>query len=150
MGDLSAGKPQWKAHFIIGLIFTIQTFLKWETGIDFNGKDLLSGPWNSTSFSRGVLGLCGGLLLYFSWFRWKFETRGVIPVIQKWNNPRLSLRKLFATGVTILIIGNLIGNNFSQISPGPAGLLLTLIGLLMCLQSGYIWLITEGPLLEEE
>ena len=150
MGDLSKEKPEWKLGLVIGLILLIQTFIKWETGIDLNGKDLLSGPWDSTSFSRGVLGLFGGLLVYFSWFRWKFETKGIVPIIGRWKNPKLGLRRLLIFGVLVVFIGNIVGNSFSHFSPGPAGLLLTLIGLLMCLQAGYIWLITEGPLTEEE
>ena len=150
MGDLSSEKPQWNLFLILGLVLIFQSFIKWKTGIDLNGKDLLAGPWDSISFSRGVLGLFGGLLVYSAWFRWKFEIKGVVPTLERWNNPKIGLRKLLISGVTVIILGNIIGNYFSNISPGPAGLLLTLIGSLMCLQSGYIWLITEGPLGEEE
>ena len=150
MGDLSNEKPEWKLGLIIGLILMLQTFIKWETGIDLDGKDILSGPWDSISFSRGILGLIGGLIVYFSWFKWKFQIKGVVPTIERWNDPKTGLRKLFIFGTLIVLLGNIVGNTFSNFSPGPAGLLLTLIGLLMCLQSGYIWLITEGPLTEEE
>ena len=150
MGNLSSENPQWHLFLILGFVLILQSFIKWETGIDLNGKDLLSGPWNSVSFSRGVFGLCGGLFVYFAWFRWKFGIKGVVPTLEIWDNPKVALRKLLISGITVIILGNIIGNYFSNISPGPAGLLLTLIGSLMCIQSGYIWLITEGPLGEEE
>ena len=34
--------------------------------------------------------------------------------------------------------------------PEPAGLLLTLVGVLALMNGGYVWLITSGPLADEE
>jgi hypothetical protein len=36
------------------------------------------------------------------------------------------------------------------LAPEPAGLLLMLVGVLALMNGGYVWLITSGPLLEEE
>ena len=41
------------------------------------------GPWDSASFTRGVLGLTGLIMLYIAWFRYTFGIYGVAPTVDR-------------------------------------------------------------------
>ena len=63
--------PEWRLLATFGIICLVQTFL-----------DLTpAGPWDSRSFSRGIIGLIGLVSIYISWFRFTFQQKGLIPTI---------------------------------------------------------------------
>ena len=108
-----------------------------------------TGPWNSESFSRGLFGLVGGLMLYISWYRHTFGVWGVIPALNMWAQPNTSVRVLAAVGFAFVFTSNAINHIFDS-SPAPLTMLILLMGLLMLLTSTYAWLVFEGPLADEE
>ena len=110
-----------------------------------------SGPWDSPSFTRGVLGLLGLVLLYLAWFKQTFGFIGVAPTVHRWRSPATSGLQVVVFGLVCLVATRAIrlvdGDGFV---PEPAGLLLTLVGVLALMNGGYVWLITSGPLADEE
>ena len=132
--------PPWQGLAIIGVLLVAQTFT------DYGWK----GPWNDVSFTQGILGLLGGVLLYLAWFRWHFKLHGLLPTINRWKDPEKGMRMLALTGVITFIAAWIVGNPLSDLFPEPSGLLLGLVGLLMLLQSTYAWLMLKGILYEEE
>jgi len=108
-----------------------------------------TGPWGSESFTRGLFGLAGGLMLYISWYRHAFGVWGVIPAMQMWTQPKSSIRVLAAVGLAFIFTAIAIGQLVESL-PDPMAMLIMLIGLLILLTSGYAWLVFEGPLSDEE
>ena len=108
-----------------------------------------TGPWNSESFSRGLFGLAGGLMLYISWYRHTFGVWGAIPALNMWTQPKSSVRVLAAVGFAFVFTSNAI-THFFESAPAPLTMLILLMGLLMLLTSTYAWLVFEGPLADEE
>ena len=108
-----------------------------------------TGPWNSESFTRGIFGLVGGLMLYVSWYRHTFGVWGVTPALQMWTQPKSSTRVLAAVGFAFIFTAIAIGQWVESL-PDPMAMLIMLIGLLILLTSGYAWLVFEGPLSDEE
>lgn len=110
-----------------------------------------AGPWNSPSFSRGVFGLLGLCLLYIAWFKRTFGFYGVAPTVDRWQSPETSWLHVVVFGLACLVVTRIIrvvdGNGFF---PEPAGLLLALVGVLALMNGAYVWLITSGPLTDEE
>jgi hypothetical protein len=106
------------------------------------------GPWGQESFSRGVFGLVGALLLYIGWYRGTFGVWGLIPALVMWSEPQRSIRDLTAFGIAMVIASRLIGQ--LGFVPEPTGLLLMLFGLLSLLMAAYAWLVLEGPLADPE
>ena len=128
--------PPWRELFGMGFLLLILTFFPgWAP----------AGPWGEQSFTRGLIGLIGGSMVYVAWYRYTFNTTGIIPSVSMWVEPTRSIPRLALLG-TILVIGsNLIGQ-YLEFVPIPFTLIMTLIGLLMLLLSGYAWLVLEGPL----
>ena len=123
----------------LGLALVISTFISgWAP----------DGPWGSESFTRGIFGLAGGVLLYLAWYRQKFGLWGVIPALSMWSNPLASMRILAALGVALFFCSYLIGTIDSL--PAPMSLILLLCSLLILLTSAYAWVVFEGPLSDEE
>jgi len=123
----------------LGLILVISTFISgWAP----------DGPWGSESFTRGLFGLVGGVLLYLAWYRHKFALWGVIPALSMWSNPHVSTRILAALGVALFFCSYLLGTMDSI--PAPISLILLLCSLLILLTSAYAWFVFEGPLSDEE
>ena len=108
-----------------------------------------TGPWDSESFTRGLFGLVGGLMLYISWYRHTFGVWGVIPALQMWTQPKSSTRVLAAVGIAFIFTASAIGQTLETL-PDALAMLIMLIGLLILLTSGYAWLVFEGPLGDEE
>ena len=110
----------------------------------------VQGPWNSPSFSRGVVGLFGIILLYFAWYLFTFGFIGIVPSQTMWKNPHQSTKIVFLVGVWFLIIAQIVQTSlFVDIAPEPTGLILTFIGLLTIFNSAYVTL-SQGALSEEE
>ncbi len=110
-----------------------------------------AGPWDSPSFSRGVFGLLGLCLLYIAWFKRTFGFYGVAPTVDRWQSPETSWLHVVVFGLACLVVTRIIrvvdGNGFF---PEPAGLLIALVGVLALMNGAYVWLITSGPLADEE
>ena len=105
------------------------------------------GPWNDSTFTSGSLGLIGLMLLYLAWFRLTFETNGVVPTMDLWKDPE-GLLHVIGVGLVILGIAYAVGR--IDFFPEPAGLILSLIGLLTTTNGVYVWMSTAGPLSSEE
>ena len=130
-------KQEAKIFGIFGLLLVAQTFLDFAP----------AGPWDSRSFSRGVVGLLGVLLLYLSWFRFTFDKKGVAPVVTLWKNPKSSSTTVIMFGFICLVFTKFIVNSkIGESFPQPAGLVITFIGLLAIANGIYVWLISAGPL----
>ena len=134
-------KQEAKIFGIVGFLLVAQTFL-----------DLApAGPWDSRSFSRGVLGLSGLVLVYVSWFRFTFDRKGIAPVVTLWENPKSTSTTVIVFGLICLVFTKFIVNSsVGDTFPQPSGLIITLIGLLAISNGAYVWLITAGPLAIDE
>ena len=117
-----------------------------QTFTDFGWK----GPWNDVSFTQGSLGLVGGILLYLAWFRWHFKMDGLIPTLDRWENPHKGMITLFICTILMCIFTTLVGGPLSEYFPRPSGMILGLISLLMILQLIYAWLNFNNYFSEEE
>ena len=143
MGESKSNQemPEWKHFFAIGLLLVGQSWFDLAPG----------GPWESRSFSRGVIGLVGLSMVYLAWFRVTFNRSDrIVPSLDLWTNPEESLPKLAATGITFVIGAWFVGNMAPDQFPAPTGLLLNLFGMLMLLQSLYVWMVISGPLNDED
>ena len=109
------------------------------------------GPWDSSSFTRGALGLVGLVLIYLAWFNHTFGKMGVAPTVNRWNTPETTWLQVVVFGLVCLVVTRIIRwMDTGGFVPEPAGLLLGLIGFLAFMNGLYVWLITNGPLNEEE
>ena len=88
------------------------------------------------------------ILLYLAWFRLTFETKGVVPTLDLWKDPEGTSILVIITGLVFLGIAYAIGR--IDFFPGPAGLVMSLLGLLVTTNGVYVWLSTAGPLSSEE
>jgi len=128
--------PEWRAHAAVGALLLLDTLVL---------RYAPTGPWDSDSFSLGVIGLTGLGLLYVAWYRCTFKRRGLIPWLDLWQDPVSSSSKVLAAGVTIITAGWILGNHLQEQVPDPSGLILILIGLLMLINGAYVKL-SIGPL----
>ena len=87
------------------------------------------------------------LLLYLAWFRITFEVKGVVPTMNLWKDPEKTSSIVILTGLAILGIAYAVGR--LEFFPEPAGLVLSLVGLLVTTNGVYVWLSTAGPLKEQ-
>lgn len=110
----------------------------------------IEGPWNSPSFTRGVIGLLGLTSLYFAWFGQTFGRFGIVPSQSMWKNPKKSSGHVFLFGCALLLLTQLFQTqSLIDRVPEPAGLLLTFIACLAILNATYVRL-SLGVLSEEE
>jgi hypothetical protein len=122
--------PDWRIYFFLGSMLLINTiFIK----ISF------SWPWDSESFTLGVMGLIGLTMWYISWYRFTFKRRGLVPWLDLWQNPESSAKKLFLFSFTILMISYLLGRD-QLFFPAPTSLIFSLIALLTFIQATYVLL----------
>ena len=92
--------PEWRNYFFLGLVLLVNTiFIK----ISF------SWPWDSESFTLGVMGLIGLTMLYISWYRFTFKRRGLVPWMDLWKNPETSSKKLLLFSIFTLILSYFLG-----------------------------------------
>lgn len=132
--------PEWRAHAGIGIILLLDTLIL---------KLAPTGPWDSESFSLGVIGLTGLTLLYVAWYRLTFQRKGLVPWMDLWKDPERSSRSVIAAGMAIIAAAWLAGNVVEEAVPKPAGLILTLVGLLVLLNGIYVYL-SVGALSDTE
>lgn len=112
---------------------------------------LPAGPWLDASFSRGMSGLLGLSLLYLSWFEFVFKEPGIVPTIAKWKNPESTWKTVVAVGLFVVGLSWISGNTgIGDDLPEPSAMLLMLIGLLISYTGFYAYLVTKGPLKNEE
>jgi hypothetical protein len=122
--------PEWRNYFFLGLILLVNTiFIK----ISF------SWPWDSESFTLGVMGLIGLTMLYISWYRFTFKRRGLVPWMDLWKNPETSSKKLLLFSIFTLILSYFLGKN-QLFFPDPTSLIFSLIALLTLIQATYVYL----------
>jgi len=131
-------KAEWRIFAAAGIILVGLTFT------DISPK----GPWEDSTFTSGALGLAGMILLYLALFRVTFEKPGVVPTLDLWKDPESSSKLVITTGLVILGIAYAIGR--IDFFPEPAGLVMSLVGLLVTTNGLYVWLSTAGPLSTEE
>ena len=122
--------PEWRNYFFLGLVLLLNTiFIK----ISF------SWPWDSESFTLGVMGLIGLTMLYISWYRFTFKRRGLVPWMDLWKNPETSSKKLLLFSIFTLILSYFLGKN-QVFFPDPTSLIFSLIALLTLIQATYVYL----------
>jgi len=127
-------KAEWRVFAAIGTILVAITFTDWSP----------EGPWDDSTFTSGSLGLTGIILLYLAWFRLTFGTKGVVPTMNLWKDPEGTSSTVIGVGLVILGIAYAVGR--IDLFPEPAGLILSLIGLLVSTNGVYVWMSTAGPL----
>ena len=132
--------PEWRAHAAAGALLLLDTLTLGYAP---------AGPWDTPSFSLGVIGLTGIVLLYVAWYRFTFKRRGLIPWLDLWQDPAGSSKKVIIAGVATITLAWVLGNPLQEQMPDPSGLILTLIGLLMLLNGIYVKL-SIGPLADSE
>ena len=122
--------PEWRNYFFLGLVLLVNTiFIK----ISF------SWPWDSESFTLGVMGLIGLTMLYISWYRFTFKRRGLVPWMDLWKNPETSSKKLLLFSIFTQIFSYFLGKN-QLFFPDPTSLIFSLIALLTLIQATYVYL----------
>ena len=132
--------PEWRAHAAAGALLLLDTLALGYAP---------AGPWDAASFSLGVIGLTGMVLLYVAWYRFTFKRPGLIPWLDLWQDPAGSSKKVIIAGVATIALAWVLGNPLQEQMPDPSGLILTLIGLLMLLNGIYVKL-SIGPLADSE
>ena len=134
-------QPEWRWLALIGMFGIIQTFF------DFTPE----GPWESKSFSRGVLGLSGICFLYVSWFRFTFKKKNLIPTLEIWQQPESTWLNVLIFGILCYVFVIIINSfDLKQYFPETTGMIVLLIGTLSILNSIYVWLVICGPLRKAE
>ena len=124
------------APAIIGSLLLLNTMI---LGISF------PGPWDSESFTLGIIGMTGLGFWYVSWYRFTFNRKGLIPWLDNCDNPEQSSKQVLAVGVFTIVLSWAAGNPLQEYLPDPTGLVLLLIGLLISL-SGIYSMLALGPL----
>jgi hypothetical protein len=132
--------PEWRAHAAAGALLLLDTLALGYAP---------AGPWDAASFSLGVIGLTGMVLLYVAWYRFTFKRPGLIPWLDLWQDPAGSSKKVIIAGVATIVLAWVLGNPLQEQMPDPSGLILTLIGLLMLLNGIYVKL-GIGPLADSK
>ena len=131
-------KTEWRVHAGIGFVMVASTFTNIAP----------AGPWGDETFTSGSIGLVGLYFLYVAWFRLTFDVRGLVPTIDRWQNPVGTSPKVISVGIVIMVIA--YGAGRIDFFPKPAGMLIMLIGLLTIANGLYVWMSTAGPLRSNE
>ena len=131
------GTVEWRWFAVSGLLLVAQSF------VDITPE----GPWDSRSFSRGLVGLAGLTCMYLGWFRWAFNRKGVAPTIDLWSAPEKTWKTVVAVGFGFLLaVQLLVWFELNGLVPEPTAMILTLLGLMTVLNGVYVGLLTVGPL----
>ena len=133
---MAESEPRFTAQAIIGalLVFDVAVLGLAPTG-----------PWNSESFTLGIIGLTGICFWYVAWYRFTFKRKGLIPWLDLWQNPEQSSKQVLGVGISTIALSWVAGNPLQEYLPDPTGLVLLLIGLLISL-SGIYSILALGPL----
>ena len=131
MNVSEVGEPEWRVLATISILLILDALF---LGIAPNG------PWEDQSFSRGVIGLIGACMGYAAWYRAVFKRSGLIPWTDLWEDPRKAARTEMAAAILLLVASWAAGNHIQPYLPDPTGLLLSLVAMLMVLQSVYVLL----------
>ena len=137
--DIESNDPEWLPTAIASALLILDSLV---FGI------APSGPWDDSSFTTGGIGMAGLSMGYVAWYRYTFKRKGLIPWVDQWENPEESVRLVFAAALATLALAWVSGNPLQHYLPEPTGLVLTLVGLLLALQSIYVYLLL-GPLKED-
>ena len=100
------------APAIIGSLLLLNTMI---LGISF------PGPWDSESFTLGIIGMTGLGFWYVSWYRFTFNRKGLIPWLDNWDNPEQSSKQVLAVGVFTIVLSWAAGNPLQEYLPDPTG-----------------------------
>ena len=105
-----AAAPNWKIYFLLGTILIMDAIFF---------KISFSGPWESTSFTLGVIGLIGLTMFYISWYRFTFKRKGLVPWLDLWTEPKISAQKELFVSFLFLFLAFIIGKYsfFFQVFP---------------------------------
>jgi hypothetical protein len=136
-GVIMATIAEWRWVTVAGLLMVGQTMV-----------DLApEGPWGASSFTRGLIGLCGLCCLYIGWFRFTFRQSGIIPSINRWRQPEKSWKLVFTFSLACIVLVYAINNSdLKNILPETTGMILLLIASLSMLNAIYVGLVVSGPL----
>ena len=105
------------------------------------------GPWDASSFTRGLIGLCGLCCLYAGWFRYTFRQNGIIPSINRWREPEKSWKLVLIFSFACMGLVFAINNTSLKNSlPETSGMILLLVASLSMLNAVYVSLVVSGPL----
>jgi len=129
--------PEWRWITLAGLVMVAQTMFDIAP----------EGPWGASSFTRGLIGLCGLCCLYVGWFRYTFRQNGIIPSINRWREPKRSWKLVL--GFSFVCIGLVLAINNTDLKdslPETSGMILLLIASLSMLNAVYVSLVVSGPL----
>ncbi|MDP6986103.1 MAG: hypothetical protein QGH38_02655 [Candidatus Thalassarchaeaceae archaeon] len=132
------GEPEWRVMAAISSLLILNALF-----IGFAP----SGPWDDKSFSRGIIGLVGASMGYVAWYRATFRRSGLIPWLDLWEEPRRAAKIELGAAILLLACSWVAGNQLQPHLPDPTGLLISLVAMLMILQSLYV-LLSLGPLKE--
>jgi len=129
--------PEWRWVTVAGLVMVAQTMV-----------DLApEGPWGASSFTRGLIGLCGLCCLYIGWFRFTFRQSGIIPSINRWRQPEKSWKLVFIFSLAcIVLMFGITNSDLKNTLPETSGMILLLIASLSMLNAIYVGLVVSGPL----
>ena len=89
------------------------------------------------------------VLIHLAPFKHTFGMYGVAPTVNRWSAPEASWLKVVVFGLASWCWLRRSPRRRRSV-PEPTGLLLALIGVLAIMNGVYVWLITNGPLSEEE
>jgi hypothetical protein len=78
-------------------------------------------------------------LIYVSWYRFIFKRRGLVPWLDLWQNPKSAAQKELFVSFIFVLLAYVLGID-RLFFPEPTSLILSLIGLLMMIQSLYVLL----------
>lgn len=129
--------PEWRWFTIAGVVMVAQTMFDIAP----------AGPWGARSFTRGIIGLTGLCFLYIGWFRFTFQRRGIIPSVNRWQQPEKSWKQVVIFALSCLMILAIINTTgLADKLPETAGMLILLIASLSMLNGLYVGLVVSGPL----
>tara|TARA_B100001540_G_scaffold275305_1_gene261363 strand:+ start:898 stop:1371 length:474 start_codon:yes stop_codon:yes gene_type:complete len=132
--------PEWRWISIAGAIMVLQSLLDIAP----------EGPWDARSFTRGVIGLIGLCCLYVGWFRFTFKQPGIIPSINRWQNPEKSWKLVVFSALVCFLLVFIINNTeLKELLPETSGMIILLIGCLAMMNGVYVGLVVSGPLNED-
>ena len=95
-----ADAPDWKLQGIVGAVIMLNVVsLKLST----------PGPWDSESFTLGLMGGVSMVLLYISWYRLTFKRRGLIPWVDLWVEPKKSASLVLLCSIVTLSMAKTVG-----------------------------------------